>query len=85
MRVLTRLRHGASVVKVDFVVRKESEYRRVEFARRRRIRVEGQELSAVTPEGLILSKLDWVRETCSEVQLADVRNLLACVQGLDEA
>lgn len=82
---LFNLIHGASVVKVDFVVRKESEYRRVEFSRRRRIRVEDQELSAVAPEDLIVSKLDWARETRSEVQLADVRNLLACVPGLDEA
>lgn len=84
-RGLFNLIHGASVVKVDFVVRKESEYRRVEFSRRRRIRVEDQELSAVAPEDLIVSKLDWVRETGSEVQLADVRNLLACVPSLDEA
>lgn len=84
-RGLFNLIHGASVVKVDFVVRKESEYRRVEFSRRRRIRVEDQELSAVAPEDLIVSKLDWARETRSEVQLADVRNLLACVPGLDEA
>lgn len=84
-RGLFNLIHGASVVKVDFVVRKESEYRRVEFSRRRRIRVEDQELSAVAPEDLIVSKLDWARETRSEVQLADVRNLLACVPSLDEA
>ncbi|MBI3456669.1 MAG: hypothetical protein HY002_12905 [Candidatus Rokubacteria bacterium] len=82
---LFNLIHGASVVKVDFVVRKESEYRRVEFSRRRRIRVEDHELSAVAPEDLIISKLDWARETRSEVQLADVRNLLACVPGLDDA
>lgn len=55
-RGLFNLIHGASVVKVDFVVRKESEYRRVEFSRRRRIRVEDQELSAVAPEDLIVSQ-----------------------------
>ena len=84
-RDLFNLIHGASVVKVDFVVRKESEYRRVEFSRRRRIRVDDQELSAVAPEDLIISKLDWARQTRSEVQFADIRNLLACVPGLDEA
>ncbi len=84
-RGLFNLIHGVSVVKVDFVVRKESEYRREEFARRRRVRVEDQELSVVAPEDLIISKLDWARETRSEVQLADIRNLLACVPGLDDA
>jgi hypothetical protein len=78
--------HEASVLKVDFVVRKDSEYRRVEFARRRRVRLgaEGRELSLVTPEDLVISKLDWARQTRSEVQLGDVRNILASVSGLDE-
>lgn len=34
----------------------------------------------VAPEDLIISKLEWARDTRSEVQLADVRNLLACAQ-----
>lgn len=75
--------HYALVIKVDFVVRKHSEYRYGEFSRRRRVSVEGHDLFMVAPEDLIISKLDWSRETRSEVQLADVRNLLACVQGLD--
>jgi hypothetical protein len=76
--------HGGFVIKVDFVVRKESEYRRQEFSRRRRVRVEGEDVSLVAPEDLIISKLDWARQTRSEVQLGDVRNLLSCVPGLDE-
>lgn len=75
--------HTAHVIKVDFVVRKDSDYRREEFSRRRRVAVEGHDLFMVAPEDLIISKLDWARETRSEVQLADVRNLLACVEGLD--
>lgn len=77
--------HSASVIKVDFVVRKDSEYRREEFSRRRQLRVEGQDLSVVSPEDLVISKLDWARDTRSEVQLADVRNVLFSVPGLDEA
>lgn len=77
--------HNAFVIKVDFVVRKESEYRREEFSRRRRVTVEGCPLFLVAPEDLILSKLDWARESRSEVQLADVRNLLASVADLDRA
>jgi hypothetical protein len=83
-RGLFNVIHDASVVKVDFVVRKESEYRRQEFARRRRIRIDGEELSLVTPEDLIVSKLDWARQSRSEVQLGDVRNVLASVPDLDE-
>jgi len=37
----------------------------------------------VAPEDLILSKLDWAKDSRSQVQLDDVRNLLRSVQGLD--
>lgn len=77
--------HAALVVKVDVVVRKETEYRRTEFARRRRVAIEGQELFLVAPEDLILSKLEWARESRSATQLADVRNLVESVVDLDRA
>ena len=44
------------VVKVDFVVRKETPYRRSEFARRKRASLEGQEVYFVAAEDLILSE-----------------------------
>jgi hypothetical protein len=44
----------------------------------------GHDLALVAPEDLIISKLDWMRETRSEVQLADVRNLLRSVPDLDK-
>jgi hypothetical protein len=75
--------HQAYVIKVDCIVRKASEDRRTEFARQRRGSIEGHRLALVAPEDLIISKLDWMRETRSEVQLADVRNLLRSVPDLD--
>jgi len=75
--------HNALVVKVDCVVRKDTEYRRGEFARRRAVSVEDQQVFIVSPEDLILSKLDWAKESRSQMQLDDVRNLLRSVQGLD--
>lgn len=77
--------HNTLVVKVDCVVRKEMEYRREEFARRRVVSLDGQDVFIVSPEDLILSKLDWAKESRSPVQLADVRNLIRSVQGLDTA
>jgi len=50
----------------------------------RRGPIEGHEVALVAPEDLIISKLDWMRETRSEVQLADVRNLLRSVPDLDK-
>jgi hypothetical protein len=75
--------HSAYVIKVDLIVRQDQAYRREEFSRRREVTVEGQRLSIVAPEDLILSKLDWAKDTRSEVQLADVRKMLRSVEGLD--
>lgn len=77
--------HNALVVKVDCVVRKETPYRREEFARRRAVSLDGQEVFIVSPEDLILSKLDWAKDSRSQMQLDDVRNLARSVQGLDTA
>ena len=77
--------HTGFVLKVDFVVRKDSDYRREEFSRRKRVSVEGRDFFIVAPEDLIISKLDWARDTRSAVQLADVRNLLASAPALDHA
>ena len=73
------------VVKADFVVRKESVYRRTEFMRKRRVSVDGHELFIVAPEDLVISKLDWARDTRSETQLGDVRSILTSVRDLDHA
>ena len=75
--------HTRLLVKVDFVVRKDSPYRIEEFSRRRRVSLKGGEVVLVAPEDLILSKLDWAKDSRSEVQLADVRGLLASVGDLD--
>ena len=71
------------VVKADFVVRKETPYRRTEFARKRRVLVEGHALFIVAPEDLVISKLDWAKDTRSETQLGDVRSILESVRDLD--
>lgn len=75
--------HTPTVIKVDCIVRKDTAYRRVEFARRRPIVVDGHTIQVVAPEDLVLSKLAWAKPSHSEVQLRDVRNLLACVPDLD--
>ena len=82
-RGVVNLIHTTLVVKVDLVVRKETEYRRTELARRRRVSLEGHPFSIVAPEDLVISKLDWARDTRSEVQLDDARNVLRSVRDLD--
>jgi len=39
--------------------------------------------SVVSAEDLILSKLDWARSSRSEVQLRDVKNVMAAQASLD--
>jgi hypothetical protein len=82
-RTMFNLIHQEFMVKVDCIVRKDTEYRRLEFSRRRQVQVPGISFSIVTPEDLILSKLDWARESRSELQLGDVHNLIEAVSGLD--
>lgn len=71
------------VIKIDFVVRKNTPYRRREFSGRKKVSVEDQELYMVAAEDLILSKLVWAKDSRSEVQLTDVRNLVKSVKRLN--
>lgn len=75
--------HQPTVFKVDFIIRKDSPYRRIEFQRRIRLQLEGQSIWIVSPEDLIISKLIWAKDTLSEKQLTDIRNLLANLKSLD--
>jgi hypothetical protein len=77
--------HDQYVIKIDFVVRKDTPYRRGEFSRKRKVTVDNQDLFVVSPEDLILSKLEWAKDSRSEVQLSDVRNLLKDVKGLNRS
>ncbi len=75
--------HQETLIKVDFMVRKQEEYRRHEFARRVRLRMGDFDVWVVSKEDLILSKLHWAKDSRSERQLADVENLIATGCDLD--
>ena len=68
--------HLESVIKVDCIVRKTSKYRRTEFERRQKITVLDFTTWIVSKEDLIISKLFWAKDSHSELQLRDVKNLL---------
>jgi hypothetical protein len=82
-RAMFNVLHLAQVVKLDFIVRKDTPYRRREFERRERVRLPGFEAWIVSREDLILSKLAWAKESGSELQMRDVQALLAA--DVDEA
>jgi hypothetical protein len=82
---LFNLIHTEAVVKVDFVVRRDSPYRIEEFRRRRQVQIGGHSIWLVSPEDLILSKLVWAKDSRSELQRRDVRQLIRSNQVLDWA
>ncbi len=69
--------HNDSIIKVDCIVRKDSEYRRAEFARRKQVVISDFSTWIVLKEDLIISKLHWAKDSLSEMQLRDVKNLIA--------
>lgn len=73
---LFNLMHFATSIKVDLIVRKGSEYRQVEFARRQPVELNGVKTWIVSREDLILSKLVWAKDSGSELQRRDVRTLM---------
>ena len=72
---LFNLIHQESVIKVDCIVRKNTPYRRAEFERRQRIAIEDFSTWIASKEDLIISKLWWAKDSHSEQQLRDVKNL----------
>jgi hypothetical protein len=68
--------HNESVIKVDCIVRKNTAYRRLEFERRQRIVIADFRTWIASKEDLVISKLAWAKDSHSELQLRDVRNLL---------
>jgi hypothetical protein len=75
-RRMFNLMHLSSGIKIDLIVRQDSVYRQVEFARRKPIELAGVSTWIVSREDLILSKLVWARAAGSELQMRDVRSRL---------
>jgi hypothetical protein len=75
--------HNEAIIKVDFIIRKETDYRKIEFKRRRSIFFEGLKIYITSPEDLIVSKLFWAKDSFSEMQIRDVKNLMNTLPELD--
>ncbi len=68
---------------MDCIVRKNTPYRLAEFERRQRIAIEDFSTWIASKEDLIISKLWWAKDSHSEQQLRDVKNL--ATTGCDAA
>ena len=75
-RSLFNIIHSESIFKVDCIIRKDTEYRQLEFERRRQVEVDDIKIWIVSKEDLIISKLIWAKDSHSDFQLRDVKSLL---------
>ncbi|MBF0408564.1 MAG: hypothetical protein HQM10_14540 [Candidatus Riflebacteria bacterium] len=75
--------HNKWILKADFIIRKNEEYRIEEFKRRSCIKIDDVPIQIVTIEDLILSKLLWGQPSNSELQMRDVKNLLSNHHSVD--
>lgn len=64
--------HGG---KVDCIVMKDDEFARYSFTRRWKASVSGLDFWVTTKEDLIIAKLNWARDSHSEMQIRDIANL----------
>ena len=67
--------------KADLIIRKDRPFSRQEFERRRQIDAMGQTLWVVSPEDIILSKLEWMKGRESDIQYSDALGVAAAQWG----
>lgn len=65
-----------SCYKIDFVVKKKTAFRYLEFERKVRASLFDFEFWCVSVEDLILSKIIWIQDFQSEKQMEDIENLI---------
>lgn len=75
--------HNKYVIKVDFIICKDLEFQKTAFSRRVKILIEDNPMWFTSAEDLILAKLLWAKDSYSETQLKDVRNITESVDNLD--
>lgn len=70
--------HHESGLKVDIVIRKDTEFAVNEFGRRRKVPFfNGNEVFIASPEDIVIAKLEYFRLGGSEKHLRDIRGILA--------
>ena len=62
--------------KIDFIIRKDTEYYRLAFNHRKKIKELDMEIWVISLEDLIIAKIIWIQEYQSEKQSLDIENLL---------
>lgn len=81
-RKMFNILHQETIIKIDCIIRINNEFQQEAFSRRERVNYAGFDVWIISREDLILSKLNWAKNTHSEIQLRDVANILR--NGYDE-
>ena len=70
--------HHGTGIKIDIMIRKNTEHARTEFKRKNKVPFwQGSEVFLATPEDVIIKKLSYYREGGSEKHLKDIRGIMA--------
>jgi hypothetical protein len=78
--------HDETGFKVDFWMLKPDEYDRARFSRRVQVSVLGVAMSLPTAEDVIITKLDWFKQSEVDKHFSDARGIVAIQKGsLDTA
>ena len=64
------------------MILKDDPFRQTEFLRQKKMKFLDMIISVVSPEDLLLSKIIWIQEIQSGVQMEDIK-LLSEMEGLD--
>ena len=75
--------HLETQLKADFIILQPTEYEQVKFERRKNVDLDGFSAAVISPEDLVLSKLNWSRDSGSTRQEEDVRGILRSTPALD--
>lgn len=67
--------HLTKVVKIDRIVLNDTEFEKQKFARRQQAKIDDLVFWTITKEDLILPKLNWAKDSYSEMQIKDIDNL----------
>lgn len=70
--------------KADLIILKDELYRLTEFERRKPVAFLNSQIYIVSPEDLIISKLIWIQQSRSSLQMEDIKSLLE-LKDLDTA
>ena len=77
--------HIETAFKIDCVLKKRGEFQNLAFERREKTDYYGAPVFVISKEDLILSKLVWAKDSRSEMQLRDIKNLMRSGFDIDYA